>query len=77
MILLKKNNASVSLWKIKDNNISLAKKWRPEDKDEQGKNIFNFSDYILTQVYDDLERLSGNQYIIEEFIITITDEDIL
>ncbi len=73
--LIKRNNASVSLWKIKDNNISLAKKWRVENTDEEGKSIFRFSDYTLTDIYKHY-RLHRTT-IHEEFIITITDEDIL
>ena len=73
---LNSNIASVSLWKIEDNSISLAKKWRKTDKnDEPGKNIFRFSNYTMTKILQmhDYHRTT----IIEEFIITITDEDIL
>lgn len=72
--LIKRNNASVSLWKIKDNNISLAKKWRVEDADEEGKSIFRFSDYTLTDIYKHYRLHRAT--IHEEFIITITDEDL-
>ncbi len=72
----KDNIASISLWKITDTGLVLAKKWRTEFNDAPGKQIVRFSDYSLTYIRNYTERVNSTQYITENFVITITDEDL-
>ncbi len=70
------NQTSYDLELFKDYEYSATiKKWRVEDADEEGKSIFRFSDYTLTDIYKHYRLHRAT--IHEEFIITITDEDIL